>query len=211
MSDTKLCKHCRQEMPKKAKVCPTCRRKQGGALGLVLIIIGFLIFILGFCSSLGGEADSEDATTNTTITTEETKPDDSEDVENKITVGSIFEASDLYITIDDADLEFTDYDDAYSLYEPHEGMKFIMVSFTYDNQSKSDKYASIYDFNCYADGTACEQVYLPDESDFINTNLSTNRNVSFRTYYEVPVNAEKIELEYETNIWTGNKVLIELN
>ena len=86
-----------------------------------------------------------------------------------------------------------------------------MVSFTYDNQSKSDKYASIYDFNCYADGTACEQVYLPDESDFINTNLSTNRNVSFRTYYEVPVNAEKIELEYETNMWTGNKVLIELN
>ena len=23
--DTKLCKHCQSEMPKKAKVCPTCR------------------------------------------------------------------------------------------------------------------------------------------------------------------------------------------
>ena len=26
--DTKLCKHCKTEIPKDAKVCPNCRKKQ---------------------------------------------------------------------------------------------------------------------------------------------------------------------------------------
>lgn len=47
-------------------------------------------------------------------------------------------------------------------------------------------------------------------NDFINTNLSKGRNISFKTYYEVPINAEKIELEYETNIWTNKKIIIKL-
>lgn len=28
--DTKLCKHCKTEIPKDAKVCPNCRKKQKG-------------------------------------------------------------------------------------------------------------------------------------------------------------------------------------
>ena len=44
----------------------------------------------------------------------------------------------------------------------------------------------------------------------MNTNLSSGRNVSFKTYYAVPVNANSIELEYETNAWTSEKVIIKL-
>ena len=28
--ETKVCKHCQSEIPAKAKVCPNCRKKQGG-------------------------------------------------------------------------------------------------------------------------------------------------------------------------------------
>lgn len=28
--ETKVCKYCKSEIPKKAKVCPNCRKKQGG-------------------------------------------------------------------------------------------------------------------------------------------------------------------------------------
>lgn len=30
-SETKLCKYCQTEIPAKAKICPNCRKKQGGA------------------------------------------------------------------------------------------------------------------------------------------------------------------------------------
>ena len=53
--ETKLCKHCQTEIPKKAKVCPQCRKKQGG-IGKI-ILIGILAFVLlGSC--LGGSDDS---------------------------------------------------------------------------------------------------------------------------------------------------------
>lgn len=36
---TKLCKHCKTEIPYDAKVCPNCRKKQkGGKLKWILII-----------------------------------------------------------------------------------------------------------------------------------------------------------------------------
>ena len=31
-NETKVCKHCQTEIPKKAKVCPNCRKKQGGLI-----------------------------------------------------------------------------------------------------------------------------------------------------------------------------------
>ena len=69
---------------------------------------------------------------------------------------------------------------------------------------------SIYDFDCYADNTTMDQVFTLDDSDFMNTNLSPGRNISFKTYYTVPVNAQSIELEYETNMWTEEKVVIKV-
>lgn len=45
--ETKLCRYCRSEMDKKAKVCPTCHKKQskkGGCL-IVLIILAAVILI----------------------------------------------------------------------------------------------------------------------------------------------------------------------
>lgn len=50
--ETKLCKHCQTEIPKKAKVCPNCRKKQGGIVKW--IIIGVIVLILfGSCSGSG--------------------------------------------------------------------------------------------------------------------------------------------------------------
>lgn len=37
MEETKKCKHCQIDIPKKAKVCPHCRRKQGGKLKWVAL------------------------------------------------------------------------------------------------------------------------------------------------------------------------------
>lgn len=59
--ETKLCKHCQTEIPKKAKVCPNCRKKQGGIVKW--IVVGVVVLILfGSCSG------SEDSDNSSTIT-----------------------------------------------------------------------------------------------------------------------------------------------
>lgn len=34
---TKICKHCKTEIPYNAKICPQCRKKQGGKMKWVVI------------------------------------------------------------------------------------------------------------------------------------------------------------------------------
>ncbi len=127
-----------------------------------------------------------------------------------VTVGSTFEVNGLQITVDDASTDFQDYEDEYGLYTPADGMKYAKVSFTYNNVGNTDKYASIYDFKCYADNQTCEQTYGLDNRGFINTNLSSGRSVSFSTYYSIPIDSQSVELEYTANVWTDEKVLIKL-
>lgn len=134
-----------------------------------------------------------------------------EEKSGNLTVGSTFEENGLKMTINEANTDFQDYDNEYGWNTPEDGMKYIMVSFTFENTGKSDEYVSIYDFECYADNTTMDQVFTLDDSDFMNTNLSPGRNISFKTYYTVPVNAQSIELEYETNMWTEEKVVIKVH
>ena len=44
-TETKLCKHCKTEIPKKAKVCPNCRKKQSGiGKWILIVVIAFILF-----------------------------------------------------------------------------------------------------------------------------------------------------------------------
>lgn len=123
--------------------------------------------------------------------------------------GGFFEVDGLKITVNECDMDYTDYEDEYGMYAPADGMKYVRVSFTCENSADDDKYVSVYDYECYADGTLCEQTYYFD-NDFINANISSGRNVSFSTCYVVPVGATEVELEYTANMWTDEKILIKL-
>ena len=214
---TKVCKHCKEEIAANAKRCPHCGGKQKKGLVSKIIIVFAVLVIIG--SALGDDTDDSDqkVSNNTTVSeSPDTKGETSNDAEeskesdNVMTVGSSFTVGDLKVTINDADTNFTDYEDDYGFNAPDDGMKYIMASFTFENIGESgDEYVSIYDFDCYADNASCKQVYTLDDNDFINTNLSAGRSVSFKTYYAVPSDSESIELEYDENLWTGDKILIK--
>lgn len=217
---TKICKHCKTEIPYAAKVCPQCRKKQGSKLKTVIIVIVVLILL---SSLFGGEDSSDNVQTGSADTqdaenenlqeientAEESVVEETTNEENVIGVGEFFEVDGLKITVNDCDLEYTEYEDEYGWYELEEGMKYIMVSFTCENSADSDKYVSIYDYDCYADGTLCEQSFNFG-GDFMNANLSSGRNVSFETFYVVPTDTQEIELEYTENMWTSDKIIIKL-
>lgn len=202
----------------------TKKPKKGMSIAGIVLSFLSILMLVGIMSLIPSESNDSNVAevqedTQEEETEETVQPDNEpiqEDSESQdesfsgLGVGSSFETEGLKVTINDANLDFTEYDDEYGFYTPEEGMKYIMVSFTFENIGDSDEYVSIYDFDCYADNTACEQAYIPDGSDFMNTNLSPGRNVSFNTYYTVPTNAQSIELEYETDLWTGEKATIVL-
>lgn len=61
-NETKLCKHCQTEIPKKAKVCPNCKKKQGGKLKWIIIAI-VVIGIIGAAMG-GGDDETSNSTSN---------------------------------------------------------------------------------------------------------------------------------------------------
>lgn len=61
-TETKICKHCQSEIPKKAKICPQCRKKQGG-IGKIILIVLVALFLLG----LFGGSEEESKTTSETV------------------------------------------------------------------------------------------------------------------------------------------------
>ena len=65
MSDTKKCKHCQMDIPKKAKVCPYCRKKQTSKAKTIAIVV----FVF-FCLYAIGTSDTNTAKTEHPIVAE---------------------------------------------------------------------------------------------------------------------------------------------
>lgn len=73
--ETKLCKHCQTEIPKKAKVCSNCRKKQGG-IGKWIVIAIVVFFIIGAAG--GGSDDDSKKENNVNQSTNNTTTNNSE-------------------------------------------------------------------------------------------------------------------------------------
>lgn len=203
--ETKVCKHCQSEIPKKAKVCPNCRKKQGGILKWILIAV---VVIFVFSMLFGGEDDDSASDSNpqkvgdATVAGKDTET--KEAGENKFSVGEIVETSDLRITF----LSAQEYQSDNEFIQPESGNVYYKMEFEFENISDSDEYISSWDFNCYADDYDMEQTYM-DGWD-LDATLSPGRKTKGAVFFEVPEDAKDIFLEYETNFWTENKVVFEV-
>ena len=167
-----------------------------------LIIIVLLFGIIGTKDTESNDSKIETEDVAETDTVEEDK--------DYVEPGDTFEVDGLSIHVDRVIENFDSYDKDISSYKPPYKYNYIKVCFEVVNNSDSDKYVSIYDFDCYADGTLCEQVYYFND-DFINANLSSGRNVSYDVYFLVPVRSKDLELEYTENIWTAEKIIIKIH
>lgn len=217
MNGTKICKYCKTEIPKDAKICPNCRKKQKGKLGIVLAVVVVLLVIGAVVG--GGSNDEKKAkidnsgasTSKKSTSTDKAKKNATKDKEDGVVkVGGSFEDNGLKFSVNSAEMDYK-VKDQYGVYKLDDGLVYLAVDFTFENTGDSDKYVSIYDFKCYADNKSCEQQFVTEDTgDFINTNLSAGRNVAFKTLYAVPADAKSIELEYESNVWTDEKVVVKI-
>lgn len=88
--------------------------------------------------------------------------------------------------------------------QPKDGNKYVFLELAFINTSKSDKSISMYSFDGYADGYAVEMYYGGDED--LSATLSPGRSTSGYLYFEVPVDAQEIEIEYTPNFFLSDKI-----
>ena len=216
-NETKVCKYCKTEIPKGAKVCPNCRKKQGGIgkwIGIAVVVI-ILFAALGSCGGSDSEtaSDTNSQTTgqaqNTTNASNETEAPEveapeaevQEEVSNIFEVGDIAELDQVKITF----LSAEEYVSDNQFMQPKEGNTYYKIGFEVENIGDTDVLVSSWDWECYADGYSTEQTYFDDES--IDATLSSGKKTRGYIFFEVPADAEEITLEYETNFWTEDKII----
>ena len=201
---TKICKHCKTEIAYDAKVCPQCRKKQGGGI-VKKILIAFGVIVIIAIVFGGGEDENKPSDSNPqsvgTVENENSENETPEVVDNEFSVGEIVETSYLRITY----LSAEEYTSDNEFIQPKDGNVYYRMGFEFENISDSDEYISSWDFTCYADDYDMEQTYF-DEMD-LDATLSPGKKTKGYVYFEVPADSEKITLEYETNFWSEDKVV----
>lgn len=193
----KICKECGSEVSSKG-VCPKCGKDQRNFfVKHKVVTFIFVVFVLGVLFGTSSNDNGSKTTLNneasggtTTTTTKE------------YSVGEIYEDNHIAIKYVSLDENFTRYSRYASV---KDGYKVIRAEFEFENLSTSDNYVSSYDFDCYADGYACERIYSVDDDGFSAT-LSTGKKTKGVIHYEVPKDATSIVLEYELNSWTGERI-----
>lgn len=209
------CKACGQEIAKSAKACPHCgaRNKQPIFKKWWFWTV-FVILVIALGTSEGNTDtndvipsnpntnqntnSSQETTFNNNIQTENTHK---EPQKTEYYVGDVIYDGDTKIVF----MSSGEYIEENEYSQPDEGNKYIFLRFAFENASKTtDTSISFYDFECYADGYAAEMYY--GGNDDLSATLSAGRATTGCIYFEVPADAEIIEIEYETNIFTEKKI-----
>lgn len=208
---TKICKHCKTVIPYEARVCPQCRKKVKGGTLKWIIIAAIVIIIIA--AGAGGSDDTKKVgeVSQSTVADEQTKDNNSEssvqteqaasEAQTVYHVGDILQDGDLKIVY----MSSGEYTSDNEFLQPAEGNKYIYIQLAFENTSDSnDVSVSMYSFECYADGYNVEMYYGGE--DTLSATLSAGRSTSGYLYFEIPESATDIEVEYETNFFTEDKI-----
>ena len=206
----KTCKHCGAEIAATAKTCPQCGGKNKAPIYkrpwfvvlVVLIIIGIIAGGSGSKKNQDthkvGEVTNNTSSQETTNNTSEDEPT----VEKKTSyvVGDILQDGDIKIVY----IASGNYVEDNQFLQPGENNQYVFLKFAFINEGKTDKSVSFYNFDAYADGYACDMHYSSDEA--LSATLSAGRATSGTIVFEVPKNAQDIEVEYSPNAFSSKKV-----
>uniref|UniRef100_UPI003FF11FB6 DUF4352 domain-containing protein n=1 Tax=Roseburia sp. TaxID=2049040 RepID=UPI003FF11FB6 len=217
-NETKLCKHCKSEIPKGAKVCPNCRKKQGG-IGKWIVIAVVVIVLIAAVSGGGDNKDKnpqkvgetttgtasakEETSGNDADNTSDTKQQETEEVSNVFQIGDVVETENFKITFVSAGA----YESDNEFLQPKDGCEYWQFEFRFENISDTDQaVSSMMDWECYADNAKADQTWIGDDNG-LDATLSAGRETQGTIYFEVPKDVQSVELEYDINFWQSDKIV----
>lgn len=188
----------------------------GTVLNSVAIVIAAIFFIVSLGSTNQKENDPEIQQTEnspqkeTTVQESNTKESSSEEVpskedeSNKFHVGDTLETKKIKLSY----LSCGDYSDDNMFVAAGDGCKLIYFEFECENVSNSDVSIGYIYFDCYADGyDASRSLSTADNAMSSIVTLSPGRKTKGIVVFEVPEDAQSIEVEYETDYWRQDKAI----
>lgn len=200
MSETKKCKHCQTDIPKKAKVCPNCRKKQSGVGKWIAIVLVFL-FIIG---SAGAEDDTPqkvegNANTETVVNNAPT-----EESSNVFGVGDTAEYNGVVVTLNSIEeSKGSDFN------KPTEGNVYVLVNFTIENNTDSDlAVSSLLSFTAYQDGYATNMslaALMEKDGEQLDGTIAPGKKMRGTIGYEIPTGYSEFEINYQADMWDDEK------
>lgn len=216
---TKICKHCKTEIPADAKVCPQCRKKQGmGVLPKVFIVI----VVLGLIGAIFGNGEDSDNTNDANVTeqsTQKEKTDKSETAKSteapeKTTfgVGETAEHDGLQITLLSAtESKGQEYN------TPAAGNIFLLLDFEIVNNSKKDFTFSMLDYESYCDDYSVSdsvEAELIDEAEGKNSlggTVAPGKKLRGVLGYEIPEGYKNFEIKISPSLWSSKDITFVLS
>lgn len=200
MEKIKKCKYCQADIPKKAKVCPNCKRtlKSHGCLTSILIFVGIIVIISVLVAILGEDGDDkvskkqdvQNVQGNDSISDSQ-EPQNSETQIQFGTSGAISDELEMVVN------EVTETDSISAangmlVLKPDSG-KYAIVNVTIKNTSKKSQSLLINYFNLIGPDEAeyvSTVVAVADEKfitvDTINPNLDITGNLVFEIPADLP-------------------------
>ena len=185
-------------------------RKHGTAIGgVVCSSVGIAIFLIVLLAFGNDEETVKNVTPQ--LQEEQTEIDESKndtntesaEVENVFQVGDVVETDSLKITF----ISAGQYQEENEYLQPKEGYEYWRFEFNFENISDVDQtVSSMMDWECYANNQKVDQTWIGDDSG-LDATLSSGRTTQGSVFFEVPVGAESIELEYDINFWKNDKII----
>lgn len=211
----KMCKHCKEFMPKSYKVCPKCGRKQGGILKW--FIIGFVVLIIiGAAASGGSDEDKPKKVENTKSesdkneTTQNDKDDNNSNNKKDKAEEVVFRKGET-AEMNGVQITLTDYQESAGgeWNKPTDGNVFLMAEFEISNNSDDElAVSSIMSFEAYADDYSLNysvSALLEKEGNQLDGTIAAGKKMKGWIGWEVPQDYKKVEINFTDNVWSNNK------
>lgn len=219
---TKICKYCKSEIPKDAKICPYCRKKQksGKWAGIAVVLIVFIF--IGIACSGGSDKPKKVATTSSSASvtssaaqksTSQKETPAAAKKEDTFTIGDTAEFDGIRVTLSSAILS-----KGGQYLKPDDGKYYLGLVFDIDNQSSKDiDISSIASFEAYCDDYSLNQDiggYQAPEFDGLGQldgDVAAGKKISGVICYQVPTGFSNFEISCRPDFWGSNKVTFKFN
>ena len=194
--ETKKCKHCQSDIPKKAKVCPYCNKKQSGVLKWIIIAVVAIIII----SAAGGGEDKptkiESNSTEADVVTEVVAQPES------FTVGDTAEYKGIKVTLNSITENIGS-----QFNKPTDGNVFLLVDFTIENNSNSElNISSLLCFEAYQDGYSTSESFsalMENNGNQLDGTIAPGKKMQGSIGYEVPADFAEFEINFTPDVWSS--------